>query len=82
MSMRTLVLAANQGIIYVLSMVVISGLSGSGALGFDVVQGFTQISVFGKGLAAGLAIVLLGVMLDRITRGAAERTGSTRSVRA
>jgi glycine betaine/proline transport system permease protein len=66
----------------VLSMVVISGLSGSGALGFDVVQGFTQISVFGKGLAAGLAIVLLGVMLDRITRGAAERTGSTRSVRA
>ncbi len=74
MSARTLVLATNQGIIYVLSMVVISGLSGSGALGFDVVQGFTQISLFGKGLAAGLAIVLLGVMLDRITRGAADRT--------
>jgi glycine betaine/proline transport system permease protein len=82
MSMRTLVLAANQGIIYVLSMVVISGLSGSGALGFDVVQGFTQISVFGKGLAAGLAIVLLGVMLDRITRGAAERAGAGRRVAA
>jgi glycine betaine/proline transport system permease protein len=80
MSMRTLVLATNQGIIYVLSMVVISGLSGSGALGFDVVQGFTQISTFGKGLAAGLAIVLLGVMLDRITRGAADRTGATRTV--
>lgn len=82
MSMRTVVLAANQGIIYVLSMVVISGLSGSGALGFDVVQGFTQISVFGKGLAAGLAIVLLGVMLDRITRGAAERAGAGRRVAA
>jgi glycine betaine/proline transport system permease protein len=82
MSMRTVVLAANQGIIYVLSMVVLSGLSGSGALGFDVVQGFTQISVFGKGLAAGLAIVLLGVMLDRITRGAAERAGAGRRVAA
>jgi glycine betaine/proline transport system permease protein len=82
MSMRTVVLAANQGIIYVLSMVVISGLSGSGALGFDVVQGFTQISTFGKGLAAGLAIVLLGVMLDRITRGAAERAGAGRRIAA
>ena len=57
---RTLVLATNQGLIYVLSMVVVSGLVGGGALGFDVVQGFTQLSVFGKGLAAGLAIVILG----------------------
>ena len=69
MSLRTLVLATNQGLIYVLSMVVVSGLVGGGALGFDVVTGFAQLSVFGKGLAAGLAIVLLGVMLDRITRG-------------
>ena len=53
-------------------MVVVGGLVGAGALGYDVVPGFTQSSVFGKGLAAGLAIVLLGVMLDRITRGAAE----------
>jgi glycine betaine/proline transport system permease protein len=75
MSRRTLVLATNQGLIYVLSMVVVSGLVGGGALGFDVVQGFTQLSVFGKGLAAGLAIVLLGVMLDRITRAAANRAG-------
>lgn len=74
MSKRTLVLATNQGLIYVLSMVVVSGLVGGGALGFDVVQGFTQLSVFGKGLAAGLGIVLLGVMLDRVTRAAANRS--------
>jgi glycine betaine/proline transport system permease protein len=79
MSKRTLVLATNQGLIYVLSMVVVSGLVGGGALGFDVVQGFTQLSVFGKGLAAGLAIVLLGVMLDRITRAAANRTDASRA---
>jgi glycine betaine/proline transport system permease protein len=30
--------------------------------------------LYGKGLAAGLAIVLLGVMLDRITQAAARRT--------
>ena len=39
--------------------------------GYDVVAGFAQLQLFGKGLAAGLAIVLLGVMLDRITQAAA-----------
>jgi glycine betaine/proline transport system permease protein len=83
MSLRTLVLATNQGLIYVLSMVVVGGLVGAGALGFDVVSGFAQTSVFGKGLAAGLAIVLLGIMLDRITQSAAGRADTTaRSRRA
>lgn len=62
------IVAANQGILYVLSMVVIGGLVGAGALGYDVVAGFSQLSMRGKGLAAGFAIVLLGVMLDRIAR--------------
>ncbi len=35
------------------------------------VSGFAQFSLRGKGLAAGFCIVLLGVMLDRITRYAA-----------
>jgi glycine betaine/proline transport system permease protein len=73
MSARTLVLATNQGLIYVLSMVVVGGLVGAGALGYDVVAGFSQTSLFGKGLAAGLAIVMLGIMLDRITRAATDR---------
>lgn len=74
MSVRTLVLAANQGLCYVLSMVVVGGLVGAGALGFDVVSGFRQDRWFGKGVAAGCAIVLLGVLLDRITRAAASRS--------
>jgi glycine betaine/proline transport system permease protein len=73
MARSGLALAANQGLIYVLSMVVVGGLVGGGALGFDVVAGFAQISLFGKGLAAGLAIVLLGFLLDRTTRAAANR---------
>jgi glycine betaine/proline transport system permease protein len=67
---ESLLLASNQGIVLVLSMVVVGGLVGAGALGFDVVAGFSQRSDFGKGLAAGIAIVLLGIMLDRITQGA------------
>jgi glycine betaine/proline transport system permease protein len=70
MARRGLLLAANQGIVMVLAMVVVGGLVGAGALGYDVVAGFSQTTDFGKGLAAGIVIVLLGVMLDRITQGA------------
>jgi glycine betaine/proline transport system permease protein len=73
MARRSLALATNQGLIYVLSMVVVGGLVGGGALGYDVVAGFSQGKLYGKGLAAGLAIVLLGVLLDRITQAAARR---------
>ncbi|AGL17599.1 proline/glycine betaine ABC transporter permease [Actinoplanes sp. N902-109] len=61
-----LLLAANQGIVMVLAMVVVGGLVGAGALGYDVVAGFAQREDFGRGLAAGFAIVLLGIVLDRL----------------
>jgi glycine betaine/proline transport system permease protein len=70
---RSLTLAANQGLIYVLSMVVVGALVGAGALGYLVVAGFSQASLYGKGLAAGVAIVLLGILLDRVTQAAARR---------
>ncbi|MGW2047138.1 ABC transporter permease [Streptomyces sp. NPDC001858] len=76
MARSALTLATNQGLIYVLSMVVVGGLVGAGALGYDVVAGFSQGQLYGKGLAAGLAIVLLGVMFDRITQAAARRVGA------
>ena len=72
MAKGSLVLATNQGLLYVLSMTVIGGLVGAGALGYDVVYGFARSEAWGKGLAAGITIVLLGVMLDRITRAAAD----------
>ena len=69
-----ILVAANQGIIMVLAMVVVGGLVGGGALGYDVVAGFARRDFFGEGLAAALAIVVLGIALDRITQGAgAER---------
>jgi len=79
MAARSLALATNQGLIYVLAMVVVGGLVGGGALGYLVVAGFVQNALYGKGLAAGLAIVLLGIMLDRITQAAAAKVGQQRS---
>jgi len=81
MARRGLLLAANQGIVMVLAMVVVGGLVGAGALGYDVVAGFAQREDFGKGLAAGVAIVLLGVMLDRITQGAGGRSAAEQAAR-
>lgn len=75
MARESLVLATNQGLLYVLSMVVIGGLVGGGSLGYIVVSGFSQDQLFGKGLAAGIAITAMGVMLDRIARYAAARVG-------
>ncbi|MFI7111140.1 ABC transporter permease [Nonomuraea sp. NPDC050227] len=73
MARRAILLAANQGIVMTLAMVVVGGLVGAGALGYDVVVGFSQRTDFGMGFVAGIATVLLGVMLDRITQGADRR---------
>jgi len=78
MARGSLLLAANQGLLYVLSMVVIGGMVGAGALGFDIVYGFRQANFAGKGLAAGVTIVLIGIMLDRITTYGAQRADGTR----
>ncbi len=73
MARRSLLAATNQGVVLVLAMVVIGGLVGAGGLGYQVVAGFYQRDKFGSGMAAALAIVLLGVVLDRITQGAGAR---------
>ena len=73
MARSSLVLATNQGLLYVLSMVVIGGMVGAGALGYDAVLGFARSEEWGKGAAAGITIVLLGVMIDRICRAAADQ---------
>lgn len=70
MARPSLALAANQGLMYVLAMVIVGSLVGGGALGYDVLVGLSQ-NRFGLGMAAGVAIVGLGVVLDRITQAAA-----------
>ena len=63
-----IMLGINQGIIMVLAVVVIAGLVGSGALGYAVAQGL-QRGQFGIGVVASLAILAMGIALDRVTRG-------------
>jgi glycine betaine/proline transport system permease protein len=65
-----IMLGVNQAIIMVLAVVVIGGLVGSGALGYEVAQGL-QRNAFGQGVVASLAILALGIALDRVTQGRA-----------
>ncbi len=64
----SIMLGVNQGIIMVLAVVVIGGLVGSGALGDLVARGL-QRNEFGLGVVASLAILALGIALDRVTQG-------------
>jgi glycine betaine/proline transport system substrate-binding protein len=59
--------AVTQTIMLSLSMVVICALVGAGGLGVPVVRALNTVQV-GVGFEAGLAIVLLAIMLDRMTR--------------
>jgi glycine betaine/proline transport system permease protein len=63
-----IMLGVNQGIIMVLAVVVIGGLVGSGALGYEVAYALQQ-NQFGQGVVASLAILALGIALDRTTQG-------------
>ena len=65
---ESIMLGVNQGIIMVLAVVVIGGLIGSGGLGYEVAQGLVR-GYFGQGVIASVAILALGIALDRVTQG-------------
>jgi len=73
---KSLLLATNQGLIFVLAVVVIGGFVGSGGLGYLVIVGGSKPELQGKGLIAGFAILLLGVMIDRIAHASARKYGN------
>lgn len=62
----------NQTIMMALSMVVIASMIGARGLGEQVLLGIQRLDV-GQGLAAGLAIVALAVVFDRITQAYGKR---------
>jgi glycine betaine/proline transport system substrate-binding protein len=67
-SAAPLILAGiTQCIMLSLSMVVIAALVGAGGLGVPVVRALNSVQI-GMGIEAGIAIVLLAVILDRIMR--------------
>jgi glycine betaine/proline transport system permease protein len=55
-----------------LAMVVIASMIGVRGLGYEVLQGINRLQV-GRGLLAGLGIVILAIIFDRITQAFGQR---------
>ncbi len=70
LAMPSIMAGVNQVIMLSLSMVVIAGMVGAGGLGGEVVQALSRIDV-SLGVEAGVSVVILAIVLDRITSAAA-----------
>ncbi len=73
--MPTIPAGLNQTIMMALAMIVIAALIGAGGLGTPVVLGLNTLDI-GLAVIAGLAIVLLAMVLDRITLSIAGKTNN------
>jgi len=77
LAMPTIMAGVNQCIMMALSMVVIAAMIGARGLGYKVLEGIQRLDI-GTGFEAGLAIVILAIILDRVTQSlAAERRERT-----
>ena len=67
LALPSIMMGVNQAVIFAVAMTVITPLIGGAGLGQEV---FTALSVVdtGKGFEAGLAIVFIAVVMDRITQ--------------
>ncbi|WP_019176329.1 ABC transporter permease [Methanomassiliicoccus luminyensis] len=70
LAMPTIRAGINQCIMLSLSMVVIASMIGARGLGGNVLRAINTVDI-GLGFEAGLAVVLIAIILDRITQGTA-----------
>ena len=66
----SLMVGVNQVIMLALNMVIISSMIGAGGLGYDVLLALRALKV-GQAMEAGLAIVVIAIILDRLSQAAA-----------
>jgi len=78
-AMPTIMIGVNQTIMCALSMVIIAAIIGGfGDIGWEVLSTMRRAQ-FGQSLLAGLVIVLIAMVFDRISRGLASRQQVSRA---
>lgn len=75
-AMPMLGIGINQAVMACLNMVIVASMIGSGGLGYIVLTALRRLDI-GRALEAGLAIVVLAVILDRLFQALARRMSST-----
>ncbi len=78
LALPNIMAGVNQTIMMSLAMVVIASLVSAPGLGVLVLRGIRNLEL-GTGLVAGLGIVLLAILLDRVTKAALNRISSSQS---
>lgn len=76
LAVPTIMAGVNQTIMLALSMVVIAAMIGAGGLGREVWRSIQRLEA-GAGFEAGIAIVIVAVILDRVTQKLALRLRPT-----
>jgi len=76
LALPSIMAGINQTIMMALSMVVISSMIGSRGLGEQVLLGIQKLDV-GQGLIAGIGIVLLAIIIDRLTQSVGKKLDKT-----
>jgi glycine betaine/proline transport system permease protein len=76
MALTGIMLGINQVVMMAMSMVIITGYIGSQGLGYGAVAALTKPDV-GLGMEAGLSLVVMGILLDRMTEGLGQRFSPT-----
>ncbi|WP_306438798.1 ABC transporter permease [Longirhabdus pacifica] len=77
LAMPSIMAGINQSIMLSLSMVVIASMVGAPGLGAEVYRAVTQLQI-GAGFEAGISIVVIAIILDRLTQniGSKNRGGN------
>ncbi len=76
LAVPTIMAGVNQTIMLALSMVVIAAMVGAGGLGLDVLRSMGQLEQ-GDALVAGVGIVVLAIIVDRISQGYIRSRGNS-----
>ena len=72
LAMPTIMAGLNQTIMMALAMVIIASMIGAKGLGAEVLSGIARLEV-GRGFVAGISIVFVAIILDRISQSLARR---------
>lgn len=78
LAMPTIMAGINQTIMLSLSMVVIASMIGAQGIGVEVYRAVTQLRI-GQGFEAGLAVVVLAIVLDRLSQNIFKPTRKRRN---
>jgi ABC-type proline/glycine betaine transport system permease subunit len=76
LAFRSIMAGVNQCIMMSLSMVIIASMIGAGGLGDEIIRSISRLQV-GRGVEAGLAVVILAILIDRFSKRISQKVDPT-----